>query len=104
MDMKHLGEERTKLYEDVFNLRIPKRVPVSSNMDIAAALDYSGFSLKTEQYDLTYFQKAMEKVAEDFNTDNVAVGASRFPFIYKFLGAKNFVMGSDGFVQHPNVV
>ncbi|MEG0681584.1 MAG: uroporphyrinogen decarboxylase family protein [Eubacterium sp.] len=104
MNVKQLTEERTKLYEDVYDMRKPKRVPVSAGIDIAAALEYCGFSLLTEQFDPKYYLLAMDKIAADFNSDNIPAGASRFPSVYKFLGAKNFVMGSDGFVQHPNVV
>ena len=66
-------------------------------MDGAAALEYAGYDLKTQQYDIKYLISAMEKTAQDFESDNLGVTAVRFAHFYKILGAKHFVMGTDGF-------
>ncbi|MEG0378352.1 MAG: uroporphyrinogen decarboxylase, partial [Eubacterium sp.] len=96
-------EARNKLYTDVRTGNIPKRVPINLNMDGAAAIEYAGYSLKTQQFDINYLIKAIERVAQDFESDNLGVTTVRFPHFYKLLGAKHFVMGSDGFLQHPEI-
>ena len=102
-NLHKMTEERNQLYMDVRAGKIPKRVPINLNMDGAAALEYAGYDLKTQQYDIKYLIDAMEKAAQDFESDNLGVTAVRFAHFYKILGAKHFVMGTDGFLQHPEI-
>lgn len=102
-NLHKMTEERNQLYMDVRAGKIPKRVPINLNMDGAAALEYAGYDLKTQQYDIKYLIDAMEKAAQDFESDNLGVTAVRFAHLYKILGAKHFVMGTDGFLQHPEI-
>lgn len=55
------------------------------------------------QWDTTDLEATFEKVSEDFFSDLLPVSAFRMPSFYKILGSKNFVMGSNGFLQHPEV-
>ncbi|MEF9918609.1 MAG: uroporphyrinogen decarboxylase family protein [Eubacterium sp.] len=103
MDMKILTEERNQLYIDVQSGKIPKRVPINLNLDGAAALEYAGYNLNKEQYDIKYHIKALEKAAIDFESDNLGVTNVRFAHFYKVLGARHFVTGTDGFLQHPEI-
>lgn len=102
-NLQKMTEERNQLYMDVRAGKVPKRVPINLNMDGAAALEYAGYDLKTQQYDIKYLIDAMEKAAQDFESDNLGVTAVRFVHFYKILGAKHFVMGTDGFLQHPEI-
>lgn len=95
--------EKNQLYMDVRSGKIPKRVPINLNMDSAAALEYGGYNLKTHQFDVQYLIKAMEQVAKDFECDNLGITTVRFAHFYKMLGAKQYQMGNDGFIQHPEI-
>ncbi|MCB6570637.1 uroporphyrinogen decarboxylase [Eubacterium limosum] len=103
MEINKNTVERNQLYTDVRSGKIPKRVPINLNMDAAAALEYAGYNLNIHQFDINYLIKAMERVAEDFESDNLGVTTVRFPHFYKLLGARHFQMGSDGFLQHPEI-
>jgi hypothetical protein len=96
--------EKDQLFYDVFDGKIPKRVPVNPTFQIEMVLEYAGFSLLREQYSVDKMIEATEKFVKDVDTDTVSVFAMRFPQVYKIMGSRNFVMGSDGFLQHPNVV
>lgn len=95
--------ERNKLYEDVYNGKIPKRVPLMVNVDNAFALEYAGMDLRTDQFSVEKNLAAMDATSKDFDSDVVMGMMLRLPSLYKTLGARNFVMGGDGFIQHPNV-
>ena len=95
--------EKNQLFEDVFNGKTPKRVPILSSGDNSFCLGYVGFDLRREQYSIEKNLEAIEKTTKDFDTDSIFATMVRIPQMYKILGAKNFVMGGDGFLQHPEV-
>ncbi len=92
-----------KLFEDVFDGKIPARVPIMTNIDSAFCLDYAGFDLKKEQYSLSKTIEAIDITTRDIDADTTIGVALRFPQLYKTLGAQNFQMDSNGFIQHPEV-
>ena len=47
--------------------------------------------------------EAIDVTTRDFDGDTVLGITIRLPQLYKILGAKNFKMGADGFLQHPEV-
>jgi len=98
-----LSQERTQLFTDLMDGKIPKRVPVSALFAHEFAIQYAGRDLTEVQWDTTDLEATFEKVSEDFFSDLLPVSAFRMPSFYKILGSKNFVMGSNGFLQHPEV-
>ncbi|SNS06739.1 Uroporphyrinogen decarboxylase (URO-D) [Anaerovirgula multivorans] len=103
-DVKALQEERTQLFKDVFDGKIPKRVPVSPSLTIEFAIQYAGKDLAEVQWDYQLLEEVYEKVCQDFVSDtNPAAMNLRNPIFYKLLGARNFVMSSGGFMQHPEI-
>jgi hypothetical protein len=98
-----LAQERTQLFTDLMDGKIPKRVPVSTLLAHEFAIQYAGRDLTEVQWDTTDLEAIFEKVSEDFYSDLLPVSAFRLPSFYKVLGSKNFVMGSNGFLQHPEV-
>ncbi|MDQ7092049.1 uroporphyrinogen decarboxylase family protein [Desulfosporosinus sp. PR] len=98
-----LSQERTQLFTDIMDGKIPKRVPVASNFAHEFAIQYAGKDLKEVQWDTTDLEASFEKVCEDFYSDLLSVSAFRMPSFYRILGSRNFVMGSNGFLQHPEV-
>lgn len=101
-DVIALAQERNQLFADLFEGRVPKRVPISINfLPIEFSIQYAGKDLVESQWDTTNIGEILDKTCRDFISDSLPVFAFRFPVVYKTLGAKNFVMGSNGFLQHP---
>lgn len=99
-----LHQERQSIFEDVYNGRIPKRVPISAWITVDFAIQYSGMDVFEAQWHPDRMEAAFRKVAEEFYADTLPVhDAIRFPAMYEILGAKNFIMGSNGYLQHPEI-
>lgn len=94
---------KNKLFEDLADGIQPDRVPIFSTADNAFCLEYAGFDLKTEGYSINKNLEAIKKATADFEVDAVFALYARFAHLYKILGATNFVPGTDGFIQHPEV-
>lgn len=103
MEMKQLTEERNQIFLDTINGRIPKRVLISPIFQIELAMQYSGFNLKKDIYSVPKMLEAIDIFTRDIDTDTVNLNAIRFPQVYKTLESKNWIMGGDGFLQHPDV-
>ncbi|AWW25896.1 MAG: hypothetical protein PWP56_2664 [Acetobacterium sp.] len=103
MELSQETQKKNQLFENLYDGKMPERVPVFVNADNAFCLEYAGFGLLSEQYSMEKNIEAFNKATEDFNSD-VCFGAMiRIPHLYKILGARNFVPGSDGFIQHPEI-
>lgn len=99
------SEYRNNLFIDIYEGRIPKRVPDTINVHAAAALQLAGYDLKTSQYGINKIEKAAAILNQEYDTDNViGVGASSAtsPHADLFSESKNMVMSEDGTIQHPN--
>ena len=94
---------KNKLFEDVFDGKVPERVPRLVFGDNAFCLEYAGYDLRKEQYSLVKNLDAIDLATKDFDSDVVFGMFLRMPHLYKMLEAINFVMGTDGFIQHPEV-
>jgi len=101
--MKEQSERRNQNFVDVYEGRIPQELPISVGVDGAAALEYAGKNLLTDQYSAEAMIEAMDYVNGLFDTDQVVGFSSRLPSFYQLLGAENYKMGADGFMQHPNI-
>lgn len=101
-----LYNERRQIFEDIFDGRIPKRIPINVGVLTSEfATEYAGIDLMKAQYDMTLMGEAFQKVCKDFNDSDIfPVYTSRLAGGYQILEAKNFVMGSNGVIQHPEVV
>ncbi|HEX3032062.1 MAG TPA: uroporphyrinogen decarboxylase family protein [Bacillota bacterium] len=102
-DITALAQERNQLFEDLLSGRIPRRVPININIPSEFAIQYAGRDLLQVQWNTPLFEEVMEKVCENFVTDTMPVRIARWPSVYRILGARNFVMGSNGIIQHPEV-
>lgn len=101
---KELHQERQEIFHDVYEGKVPKRVPVAVGVTVEFAVQYSGLDLLEAQWNPEVLEKAFRKVGDDFYSDVFPVrDIIRFPSFYQILGAKNFVMSSNGFLQHPEV-
>lgn len=103
-DMKMLAAERNQLFEDIDAGKIPKRVPTGELFEIGYVMQYAGFNLKEAQFDMAKILEAHEAGARDFECDINPAVLNRPANVYHILGARNFVMGSNGSIQHPEIV
>jgi hypothetical protein len=101
------AEEKQKERMEIRNAYLtgqkPKRVFVSPAFTWDAALGLAGIDKKKAHYDTALTEQAMEKLCEVFPSDTLIGRISRIAPVYQFLGAKNFIVGSDGTVQHPEI-
>ncbi|GAB6153756.1 hypothetical protein JCM17380_25060 [Desulfosporosinus burensis] len=102
-DITALAQERDQLFTDLYEGRIPKRVPFVNLLPLEFAVQYAGKDLKEAQWNTTMLEEIGDKLCQDFPSDIIPLFNIRFPSVYKILGSRNFVMGSNGFLQHPEV-
>lgn len=98
-----LFQERVQIREDLMAHKQPKRVPVYVNFALEAACGLGGVDLLKTHYDFSLYEKAFDKVCDTFYSDSIPCGNLRFPPSYQLLGAKNWILGSGGAVQHPEI-
>ncbi len=103
-DIKELQNEREQLFRDLFSGKAPKRVPVTNPATLEFAIQYYGEDLAEAQWDIARCEPVFDKFCQEFPTDTSPVGSLRLPAFYQILGSKAIVMGSGGFMQHPEVM
>ena len=102
-NITELFAERNEIREDLFAGKRPKRVPVFASFTLEAACGLAGVSLLDAHYDLELAEKAHEKICDTFYSDTMPSGNLRYPPVYQLLGAKNWILASNGVVQHPEI-
>ena len=96
--------ERIELFQDVYEGRIPKRVPVEVSVSWEAAIRYSGLELKEAQWNTELYGVFFDKVCKEFNTDKSPIMPTlRNPVHYWLLGSKAIIMSESGYMQHPEI-
>ena len=96
--------ERLELFQDVYEGRIPKRVPVEVSVSWEAAIRYSGLELKEAQWNTGLYGVFFDKVCKEFNTDKSPIMPTlRNPAHYWLLGSKAIIMSESGYMQHPEI-
>ncbi|WP_242988602.1 uroporphyrinogen decarboxylase [Acetobacterium sp. KB-1] len=103
MELNQETLKKNELFENLFDGKMPERVPVFVSGDNAFCLEYAGFDLLKEQYSIEKNIEAIDITTRNFNSDLCFGSLIRIPHLYKILGAKNFVPGTDGFIQHPEI-
>lgn len=102
--MSNLQQERTEIFNDVYSGKIPKRVPITVDIDMSYAIQYAGLSLRTAQYDWDLIELAYDNICKAlYDCDMIPVSMYRFPALYQMLESKVFMMSDTGFIQHPEV-
>jgi len=96
-----LKEERTKLFQDIYDGIIPKRVPRNAGLSVEFAMEYAGLPLAETQYTLEGVEEAFEKICRLQCMDAHPIGFVKPPLHWQILGSQSFQMSSNGFVQHP---
>ena len=94
--------EKEQIFIDMWEGRMPTRVPITQPVDIACALELKGYSLTKEQYSPYKQLEAMEYVTQQMDADVVPVSMAQNPVALRVNGSKKFRMGSGGYIQHAN--
>ncbi|MFZ7131810.1 MAG: hypothetical protein ACOWWR_05580 [Eubacteriales bacterium] len=108
-EIKKLQEERSKLHNDFFNNKLPKRMFVNLMISNYITAEYGDVDVFEFQYDYSMLAEPAKKICNMIYSDSPPVAPihmnfSRPPSFYQLLGSQSFVMGDKGFVQHPDVV
>ncbi|WP_195268201.1 uroporphyrinogen decarboxylase family protein [Eubacterium sp. 1001713B170207_170306_E7] len=93
-----------KNFTDVYDGIIPKRVPVGAVLPLEFCIQYGGLKLGETQWTLEGVYEAADKLCSELPLESVPLGTPRYPAYLTLLGAKTYVMGDSGFMQHPEVV
>ncbi|MFA0815278.1 MAG: uroporphyrinogen decarboxylase family protein [Anaerofustis sp.] len=103
-DTKLLQQERTQLFKDVYDGKIPKRVPIEIWINWEAGIRYAGMDLKESQWNEEKYVEFYDKCCADFQTDKAPISRTlRPPQFYQILESKSFVMSKEGNMQHPEI-
>lgn len=98
-------ENKSKLFDDVYRGLIPSRIPINVNLSFETVAEFHGTNLKEAQWKPEIMEAAGEKICETLFSDICPMAMNgRMPAMYQFLNSQSFVLGSNGFMQHPEVV
>lgn len=102
--VKKLQNERKELFHNLFNGKIPKRVPIGATLPLEFCIQYAGLPLAKTQWTLEGVEQALDKACEVTSSDLYPFRFPRYPAHLEILESRAFVMSSKGFIQHPEVV
>ncbi|KAA8667217.1 hypothetical protein ACFHWD_18295 [Clostridium sp. MT-14] len=104
-NIKSIQAEKTQNFIDVFDNKIPKRVPINVSFNFETLAKLGGLDLIEAQWNPSIIEKAVENIVPLIYSDIVPMGSAlRYPSYYQTLKSQSFVMGSNGFFQHPEVI
>ena len=102
--MPNIQTQRTQLFKDVYDGKIPERVPMDLSITWDAAISYAGLDLKEAQYNPEMYEIFFDKCCKDFQTDKAPIARTlRTPHFYQLLESTAFTMSKAGNMQHPEV-
>ncbi|HCX65893.1 MAG TPA: uroporphyrinogen decarboxylase [Eubacteriaceae bacterium] len=97
--------EKKQVFQDVYDGKMPKRVPVNVNISIEAAAEFAGIDMAKMQWQPETIEPAVEKVCDTLYSDvNPVAPSIRLPGMYQFLNSQSFILSKSGYMQHPEVV
>lgn len=100
-DRKKIKEEKEQLFKDVYNGIVPKRVPIRANLSVEFSIQLAGLPLAQTQWTLDGIEEALDRAFQISNSDAYPLGYPRYPAHFQVMGARTFIMGSNGYIQHP---
>ena len=104
MTVEEKQKERMEVRNDLLAGKKPKRVLVAPAFSWEFACQLAEVDMMQAHYNFAPLtEKAIEKVCQTFTTDVSPTRSLRFANVYQHLGAKNWIMGSNGVIQHPEI-
>ncbi|MFZ7121588.1 MAG: uroporphyrinogen decarboxylase family protein [Eubacteriaceae bacterium] len=106
--------ESTQLFMDLYEGRVPKRVPIELSINYEAAVLYAiennkikadhELNLREVMWNNKLYKAVNETVNEVIISDKAPIGMSaRNPVFYQILESRCIKMSSSGYMQHPEV-
>ncbi|MCR3923483.1 MAG: uroporphyrinogen decarboxylase, partial [Firmicutes bacterium] len=101
-----LQQERTSIFQDVYDGKVPKRVPINIALNLEVVAEFGGIDIVEAQWNPSLLATAADKLCQTLYSDVCPARAVslRYPAHYQILESQSFVMGSNGFIQHPEVI
>ena len=102
-DSEKLRGERTQNRHDVYDNKIPKRVPVQVSLGIPILAEYGKTDRKSAYWDPSLLRAAAEELCALIPSDTCLYGGTVYtPVSSQTLDSINKVMSDKGYMQHPN--
>lgn len=104
-DVLELKKERTQIMHDVYDNKIPKRVPFSFGLGLTTVADYGNVDRKEAYWNPALLEDAASELCETVPSDScMYTGTVYTPYSAQSLGAVNKIMSNTGYMQHPNTM
>ena len=103
MDPKELSDYRGKLWNDLFSGIIPDRVPIEFWVSTETYAEYAGLPIGKTLWTQEGVEEAYMKMASQMKADTLPKNSSAPPIFSTMSGCRGQVMGSSGFMQHPEI-
>lgn len=103
LDVQNLKQDRQELFDDLYHLKQPKRVPITIKVNNEFGIQYAGLDLIETQWYPPKMEQAADIICNDFFADKNPFGSRRFPAFYTLTNSNLFQMSSSGFLQHPEI-
>lgn len=104
-EVKKIKEERTQIFHDVYDNKIPKRVPINVSLSLNVVAEYAGINGKEALWHPEKLMDAADELCRMIPSDICMMGFQILsPSKYQTLGANNMKVSNTGFMQHPNHV
>ena len=107
-DVKELQQQRNKIYNDIYTNIIPERMPVSFSLGALSIAEYAKMDIVSVQYDFKMIDSVADEASQLIYSDTCPfnpVGiASRIAGAYQLIDSQSFRMGTNNYMQHPEVV
>ena len=102
-DPEKMLQERTQLREDVMNNRIPKRVPIETNLGMHVMAGYAGLDPRRVYWDFSLILPVADQLCATIPADVDPMGGNFFnPPKAQSYYSEASKMGTGGIMQHPN--
>jgi hypothetical protein len=95
--------ERLQVRSDLLAGKKPKRLLMNPGFSMEGQCGLAGVSILEAQFDTALLEKIFEKTSEMFVCDCLPGRNLRFAWVFQLLGAKNWIIGSTGMIQHPEI-
>ncbi len=100
-DIKKVIDEKGKLWSDLCNGIIPKRVPIRFNLAAEICMVNAGLPVGKTLVDFQGLEEAMENVIKNIECDFLPSDSGRYPVFSQISGSQSSQMSASGFMQHP---
>jgi len=98
-----MRQERTENIRNIYDNKMPKRVPIQVSLAPAVIAGYAGLDIRTAYWKPSLLKEPIMKLAEMIGSDSALYGGSNYtPVFSQTLRSINKVMSSTGYMQHPN--